>query len=83
MNTEIIDNRHKELDTAFCDLKIGDFFQDDSEPFSYEESICMKTSEVTALRFFPNGEVEEDNWSTITDIKIIPLKATITVEVGE
>lgn len=83
MNTEIIDNRHKELDTKFSDLKVGDFFQDDCDPYSYEESICMKVSDVIALRFLPNGEIQEDDWSTITYIKVLPLKATITIERGE
>ena len=83
MNTKIVDHRYKELDTEFLDLRIGDFFQDDCSPFSYEESICMKVSEVDALRFLPDGEIQEDDWSTSRHTKIIPLKATITVERGE
>lgn len=80
MNTKIIDNRHKERDKEFFNLGVGDFFQDYGEPFSYEESICMKVSDVNALRFLPNGEVDEEDWSTIRHTKIIPLKASITVE---
>lgn len=82
MNTKIVDNRNKELDTEFSNLRVGDFFQDD-DGYSYENSICMKISDVDALRFLSDGEIEEEDWSSIRRTKIIPLKATITVEQGE
>lgn len=80
MSTKIVDKRAKVADTKFIDLLVGDFFQDEQVGYYYQDSICMKVSEVSALRFLSEGEVSEEDWSTIKYTEIIPLKATITVE---
>lgn len=82
MNTKIIDKRTKVADTKFMDLRVGDFFQDEQVGYYYQDSICMKVSEVSALRFLSEGGVSEEDWSTIKYTEICPLKATITVEAG-
>lgn len=82
MNTKIIDKRTKVADTKFIDLQVGDFFQDEQVGYYYQDSICMKVSEVSALRFLSEGEVSEEDWSTIKYTEIFPLKAIITVEAG-
>lgn len=82
MNTKIIDKRTKVADTKFIDLQVGDFFQDEQVGYYYQDSICMKVSEVSALRFLSEGEVSEEDWSTIKYTEIFPLKAIITVEQG-
>ncbi len=80
MNTKIIDYRDRISNTEFFNLEVGDFFQDNID--CHVNSICMKISQETALRFHSCGEVEEEDWSTTRHTKIIPLKATITVERG-
>lgn len=80
MNTTILDKRAKVTDTKFIDLQIGDFFQDEQVGYYYQDSICMKVSDVSALRFLSEGEAIEEDWSTIKYTEIFPLKATITVE---
>lgn len=83
MNTKIIDKRIKITDTKFIDLQIGDFFQDEQVGYYYQDSICMKVSDVSALRFTAEGEAVEEDWSTIKYTEIFLLKATITVERDE
>lgn len=80
MSTKIIDKRNKVADTKFIDLRVGDFFQDEQVGYYYQDSICMKVSEVSALRFLSEGDVSGEDWSTIQYTEVLPLKATIMVE---
>lgn len=80
MNTKIVDKRTEVVSTKFMDLRVGDFFQDEQVGYYYQDSICMKVSEVYALRFLSEGGVSEEDWSAIKYTEVLPLKATIMVE---
>lgn len=43
----------------------------------------MKISDSKSIRFFSNGSITEEGWECIEYFRVIPLKATITVERGE
>lgn len=83
MNTKIIDKRSKVIDTRFSDLRVGEFFQDtDEETWDYDDRVCMKIDETTILRILSNGQFLKKTWAR-SDEFVLPLKATITVEVGD
>ena len=84
MNTKIVDNRGKIINTRFSDIEVGEFFQDtDEECWNPDDFICMKTGRSTVLRLLSDGRFEEENWEHFYTTPVIPLKATITIERGE
>ena len=84
MNTKIIDKRAEKNIVTFASLQIGSFFQDDNNGTErYEDTVCMKISDSKSIRFFSNGSITEEGWECIEYFRVIPLKATITVERGE
>ena len=86
MSVKIIDNRVEKSNYTFSSLIVGDFFQgDNGMGYAFDDTICMKTSDDSAVRFLSSGDVDNEYWGDSNHLYSIvyPLKATITVERGE
>jgi hypothetical protein len=69
---ELIDKRGRKLTDRFCDLEIGQCYQDT------ENYICMKVGRSEFIRYI-DGKWG-CRWIASTDELVIPLKTTITIE---
>lgn len=74
----IVNDKREALRTvAFCDLNIGDVFQDN------EGRVCIKVSHAYAIVRY---QEKVNEWQSVRfdfDEHIIPLKAILTIEGGE